>query len=221
MSVSLDSFDDEVHDNFRGKRGALKKAMEALEHAKTFGMSAYMNITVGHYNAFDEDIENLLQYSKNKGYTTLLNVACPSGSWSSNAEVMCDEKDTAHIIQLRKKYKNVFRNLWNPLDKQFEDVLGCNTVNRMYITPLGDVLVCPYVHIKIGNIYEQSLEEIKDYGFSINRFRDYSSLCLAGEDKEFNKKYMQFEGQSIFEPVLASDIFKGDDFMKDKREIST
>ena len=53
LSVSLDSFDDKVHDEFRGKRGALKKAMEALEHAKTAGMSTYMNITVGHYNAFD------------------------------------------------------------------------------------------------------------------------------------------------------------------------
>ena len=215
LSVSLDSFDDKVHDEFRGKRGALKKAMEALEHAKTAGMSTYMNITVGHYNAFDEDIENLLQHSLDNGYTTLLNVACPSGAWASNDEVMCDEKDTAHIIQLRKKYKNIFRNLWNPLDKEFESVLGCNTVNRMYITPLGDVLVCPYVHIKIGNIYEQSLREIKDYGFSINRFRNYSALCLAGEDKEFNRKYMQFEDQSIFNPVLASNVFNEDDFIKD------
>ena len=215
LSVSLDSSDEKVHDKFRGKRGALKKAMEALEHAKTAGMSAYMNITVGHYNAFDEDIEKLLRHSKDNGYTTLLNVACPSGSWSSNEKVMCNEKDTAHIIELRKKYKNIFRNLWNPLDKQYEDVLGCNTVNRMYITPLGDVLVCPYVHIKIGNIYEKSLREIKDYGFSINRFRDYNSLCLAGEDKEFNQKYMQFKGQSIFNPVLASDVFNEDDFVKD------
>ena len=101
------------------------------------------------------------------------------------------------------------------MDKQYEDVLGCNTVNRMYITPLGDVLVCPYVHIKIGNIYEKSLREIKDYGFSINRFRNYNSLCLAGEDKEFNRKYMQFKGQSIFNPVLASDVFNEDDFVKD------
>ena len=46
------------------------------------------------------------------------------------------------------------RNLWDPFDKNFENVIGCNTVNRMYITPLGDVLSCPYVHIKIGNVYK-------------------------------------------------------------------
>ena len=110
--------------------------------------------------------------------------------------------------------KNIFRNIWNPFDKKYESILGCNTVNRLYVTPIGDVLVCPYVHIKIGNIFEQSLREISEYGFSIKRFRDYSSKCLAGEDKEFNGKYMQFEGQSIFNPVLAKDIFNSSDFVQ-------
>ena len=39
-------------------------------------------------------------------------------------------------------------------------ILGCTTVNRVYITPIGDVLVCPYVHIKIGNIFEKSLKKL-------------------------------------------------------------
>ena len=60
--------------------------------------------------------------------------------------------------------------------------------NRVYVTPIGDVLVCPYVHIKIGNIFEKSLKEIVDYGFKIKYFRNHSNLCLAGEDKEFINK---------------------------------
>ena len=69
-----------------------------------------------------------------------------------------------------------------------KEFLGCTTVNRLYITPIGDVLVCPYVHIKIGNIFKQSLKEIVDYGFRIKYFRNHSDLCLAGEDKSFIKK---------------------------------
>ena len=76
------------------------------------------------------------------------------------------------------------RNVWNPFDKNHEKILGCTTVNRLYITPIGDVLVCPYVHIKIGNIFEKSLKEIVDYGFSIKYFKNHSDLCLAGEDKD-------------------------------------
>ena len=214
LSVSIDSLDDGVHDDFRGKKGSLKRALDALEHAHTAGMAAYMNVTVGHYNAFSEDFDNLLKYSKDKGYTTLINVACPSGAWKDNDDVMCDENDTAHLIQLRKKHKNTFRNLWNPLDRKYEGVLGCNTVNRLYVTPLGDVLVCPYVHIKIGNIYEQSLREISQYGFSIKHFRNYSAKCLAGEDKEFNSTFMQYPGQSIFNPAKAKEIFPSSDFLE-------
>ena len=85
----------------------------------------------------------------------------------------------------------MLRNLWNPFDKELEGILGCNTVNRLYITPLGDVLVCPYVHIKIGNVYQQSLREISEFGFSVKHFREHSDLCLAGENVDFITKEIE------------------------------
>jgi len=214
VSVSIDSMKPELHDSFRGHKNAWQKAIDALKYVKEAGMEPYLNITVGHYNAFDEDIENLCKYSKEQGYTTLVNVAVPSGNWHSMNEVMCDEKDTAHLIELRKKYKNMLRNLWNPFDKKYEGVIGCNTVNRTYITPIGDVLVCPYVHIKIGNIFEQSLKEIVEYGHSIKDFRNYNPLCMAGEDKEFVNKYLKTPNIGVFKPLEAKEIFKDEDYVE-------
>lgn len=213
VSVSIDSSDPETHDRFRGKEGAWKRAIEGLKHVQAQGIEPYLNITVGHYNAFDDDIEKLCQYSKEQGYTTLVNVAVPSGNWHNQAEIMCDEKDTAHLIELRKRYHNILRNLWNPFDKKYEGLLGCNTVNRTYITPLGDVLVCPYVHIKIGNIFEQSLKEITEYGHSIKHFHNHNPLCMAGEDREFGNKYLREPGMSIFNPRDAREIFKPEDYV--------
>ena len=92
--------------------------------------------------------------------------------------------------------------------------MGCTTVNRIYITALGDVLACPYVHIKIGNVFKQTLKEITDYGFRIKHFRDYSPLCLAGEDLNFIKNFNSTPGKTIFNPVNAEDIFSEDDFVK-------
>ena len=213
VSVSIDSFDEKVHDDFRGRPGAHKRAMQALMHVKRAGMSPYLNITVGHYNVNSEDLEKLCRYSKDQGYTTLLNVAVPSGCWQKITEVIVNEDDIAHLIQLRKKYKNILRDIWNPFDKSCELLLGCNCVNRTYVTPTGDVLACPYLHIKIGNVYEQPLKEIIDYGFSIKYFRNHSKLCLAGEDKEFVSKYLQRDGMSVFNPVCAKEIFKEEDFV--------
>ncbi len=213
VSVSIDSMDPDEHDRFRGRKGSWQRAMDALEHVQNAGMSPYMNITVGHYNAFSEDVKLMMEYSKKKRYTTLVNVATPAGMWNQASEIMVDDADKAHLIEMRKKYGNVLRNLWDPFDREKEGVLGCNTVNRLYITPIGDVLVCPYVHIKIGNVYEQSLKEISDFGFRIKHFRNHSSKCLAGEDKDFVNKFLSKEGTTIFKPSLAQDIFTEDDYV--------
>ena len=158
-------------------------------------------------------MKQLLDYSKNNNYKTLLNVAVPAGMWQQMDDIICDDNDREYLRKMRKEYKNLVRNIWNPFDKNHEKILGCTTVNRLYITPLGDVLACPYVHIKLGNIFEQSLKEIVDYGFKIKYFNSHSNLCLAGEDKDFINKFMKHSGQSIFKPALASDIFKKEAFI--------
>ena len=214
VSVSIDSMDEKIHDEIRGRKDSWKKAIAALEHVQKAGMDPYLNITVGRYNANTDHFKRLLDYSKQKRYKTLLNVAVPAGMWQNMDDIICNDDDRAYLRKIRKEYKNLVRNIWNPFDRNHEKILGCTTVNRLYITPIGDVLVCPYVHIKIGNIFESSLKEIVDYGFSIKYFKNHSDLCLAGEDKEFIQKFMTKPGQSIFKPALAKDIFSQEDFIK-------
>ena len=117
---------------------------------------------------------------------------------------------------MRKKYKNILRNLWDPFDRQYENVIGCNTINRLYITPLGDVLPCPYVHIKVGNIFESTLQEISEKGFSIRKFRENSQKCLAGEDMDFIENHLKHDGATIFNPIPAEIAFPNPtDWVKD------
>ena len=213
VSVSIDSMDEKIHDDIRGRKDSWRRAIAALKHVKDAGMDPYLNITVGHYNANTDHFKQLLDYSRDEKYKTLLNVAVPSGMWQKMDDIICDDKDREYLRKIRKEYKNLVRNIWNPFDRNNEKILGCTTVNRVYVTPIGDVLVCPYVHIKIGNIFETPLKEIIDYGFKIKYFRNHSDLCLAGEDKEFIKKFMTKDGQTIFKPALAKDIFSKEDFI--------
>ena len=212
VSISLDSFNEKVHDDFRGKSGAYKKAMQALDHVKKAGMAPFMNVTVGQYNVFSEDLESLLRYSKDHGYTTFINIAMPTGNWQGKLDVMIDESGRQRLLYLRKKYGNLARDLWDPFDKNKERVLGCQTISKLFITPNGDVLVCSFLHIKIGNIYEQSLKDIVNYGYSIKYFKEHSELCLAGEDREFVRKYLMDE-MSMSEPLDAKDVFSDNDYV--------
>ena len=214
VSVSLDSMDEKVHDEMRGRKESWRRALDALKHVQKAGMDPYLNVTVGHYNAFNDDFKALLDYSKKNKYRTLLNVAVPAGMWQKMSEIVCDDKDRAYLKNLRKEYKNLVRNIWNPFDKNHEKILGCTTVNRLYITPIGDVLVCPYVHIKIGNVLKDKLKDIVEKGFNIKYFRNHSDLCLAGEDKEFIKQFMTKQGQSIFKPADADEIFTSEHLVK-------
>ena len=216
VSVSIDSMDEKIHDEIRGRKDSWRRAMEGLKHVQENGMDPYLNITVGHYNIKSDHLKKLLDYSKDQKYKTLINVAVPAGMWQKMEEIICNDEDREYLKQLRKEYKNLVRNIWNPFDRNNEKILGCTTVNRLYITPLGDVLVCPYVHIKIGNIFKEKLKDIVNHGFSIKYFNNHSDLCLAGEDKNFIKNFMTTEGQSIFNPADSKKIFKGKDFIDNK-----
>ncbi len=215
-SVSIDSMNPDEHDKFRGKKGTWERAIKALKYVQEAGITPYLNITVGRWNIDSEDLRLLLDYSKDNRYTTLINVATPGGMWKEMESICVNEADTDHLIALRKEYKNILRNLWDPFDRNRESVIGCNTVNRLYITPHGDVLPCPYIHIKIGNVYESCLKDISNEGFKIKYFRDNSQKCLAGEDMDFIKKYMAKEGTTIFDPADPKELFAKDQFYTDK-----
>lgn len=207
VSVSIDSLDASEHDEFRGKKGAHKRAIEALKYVRDEGIEAFMNITVGHYNAFSKELEEQLAYSYENGFKTILNAAVAAGCWKDNYDIMLDEKDTQYLESLRVKYPNIVRDLWNPFDREKKEILGCNAGNLLYITPWGDVLPCPFLHIKLGNIYEKSLKDIVEYTFSIKHFSKYSKKCLAGEDVEFVKKHLKGD-ISTQKPADAKEIFK-------------
>ena len=108
VSVSIDSMNPETHDKFRGRKGSWERAIKALEMVQKVGISPYLNITVGRYNAQSEDVKLLLDYSKQKKYTTLLNVATPGGMWAKMTEIMVNDEDKKYLINMRKKYKKIF-----------------------------------------------------------------------------------------------------------------
>jgi len=207
VSVSIDSMNKEEHDSFRGKKGAYDRAIKALEYVKEAGIEPFMNITVGHFNACSVELEEQLKYCYDRGFKAVLIAAAPVGCWNGNYEIMLNEEDSRHIQGLRKKYPNIIRDLWNHFERDKNEIIGCNAGNLLYITPWGDVLPCPFLHMKLGNIYESSLKEIVDYTFSKEQFSKYSSKCLAGEDVDFVKKYLSGD-YSTKNPANIEEIFK-------------
>jgi len=206
ITVSIDSFSDKEHDSFRGQEGALARAKKALQYAQEAGMTANVNATVGHYNAKSKDLEGILEFASEHNYNVSFNAATPTGNWQNNHDIVLTEEDTEYIEHLKEKYNLLTRDLWNARSQKTAVISGCTSVNVMYINPNGDVLPCPYIHTRIGNVKEQSLIEISQKGYSVKHFHDYSAKCLAGEDMEFIKKYLG-EEMSVMQPVDVEKLF--------------
>lgn len=212
VSVSIDAFTEAEHDEFRCKKGSFKRAIKALEFTKAAGMKPNVNIVVGHYNAKSRELEDFLDYLDGRGYGIVFNCASPTGNWRGNYDAMLTEEDSAHLEKLKEKHVSIIRDLWNYFNPGGKLIYGCPAVNLFYVNPHGDVLPCPYINARLGNIKEESLERILKRGFSVKYFRDYSDKCLVGENTEFAKKYLDRD-MTILKPIELEQLFEAEDFI--------
>ncbi|RRD93849.1 radical SAM protein [Clostridiales bacterium COT073_COT-073] len=208
VGISVSGMDVEEHDRSRRMKGSHKKVFEALENAKKAGLTTWIQPIFGHHNSKSEDFFELLDFAKEKGYGIYFFLAMPYGVWKDN---YLDAEDIRIFKQIRKEY-GAFYDTWDFYDNKKERISGCWAMNRIFITPKGDVLPCPFINIKVGNVKEQSLKEIFDYGFSIKHFSEYKPICIAAQDRQFRAKYLQ-GSSSMFHPPEAKDVFSEDDFV--------
>ena len=57
-SVSIDSMNPDTHDTW-GRKGTWERAINTLKYVQDAGITPYLNITVGRYNADSEDLKLL------------------------------------------------------------------------------------------------------------------------------------------------------------------
>ena len=61
-------------------------------------MDPYLNITVGHYNAFNSDFEELLKYSKDNKYKLMSWIALDDGDLLNQGKIENRSKMENHFV---------------------------------------------------------------------------------------------------------------------------
>lgn len=113
-----------------------------------------------------------------------------------------------YMRELEKKY-----NVFTHLTPAYGLNLGCIGVKRMVsITKYGDVMPCPYIHVSLGNFFEEPLKDIIERGMKIKYFGNYINTCLVAEDREFISDYVVKTYDKPL-PVPYTEIFKSEDFI--------
>jgi len=209
IKISLDDFDEKLHDKNRKNAGAYQKAINAMQNAKEAGLSVVIQTVVSRQNCQSDRLTQMAKFAQDNGFTVDLLVARATGAWEGKHEVLITEEDAEFLRKAHTQYPVLHRDTFPSygMDK------GCGCVDStLHITPYGDVLPCVFIHIAIGNIFDESLADIIKRGQSIKCFGEHNKLCLSGEDRGFIEKYMtKFYGKPL--PLHWSEAFDKDDFV--------
>ena len=199
---SLDSGDYESHDKFRGVKGVYNKVTKAIDLCEKHGMHVVINTTVSHDSIRSKGFERLIDYIESKHLFTNTIFAVPIGAWQGRMDVVLTKEDVEYMEKLRKDHMLLRRDI----DSNFGGK-GCGAVKEaIYLTAYGDVLPCPFIHIALGNVITEPLQDIIDRALKIKYFDHYHPTCLASENKAFIKKYDKWAKASDEFPMKFDNV---------------
>ena len=209
VKISLDDFNETRHDANRKQPGARRKAVDAMMNAKAAGLSVVVQTVVTRENCQSGQLYDMAEFAQQHGFTVDVLVARAAGEWEGRSDLLIDEDDARYLRQAHNRYPVLHRDTFPAygMDK------GCGCVKAtLGVTPYGDVMPCVYIHISLGNIFEESLADIIARGQRLQPFRGHSRLCRSGEDRSFIEKYMtRFHGKPL--PIPWAEAFGPEDLL--------
>ncbi len=203
LTVSLDSSVAEEHDAFRGLTGTFEKAMAGIRLALAEGLRVSLGTVVSHQNLRSAGISGLLRLASEERLLLTLIMPVPAGRWVDKKEMLLTDEDLAYVEELTR------RSLYVRTD--FEANLGghgCGAAKEiLYLTPYGDVLPCPFLHIAMGNVFQEPLAEIRQRALAHPYFAEYHQRCLVSTDARFIDRHLSktFDAETL--PVPWAEAF--------------
>jgi len=201
VAISIDVWDADEHERFRKRKGIHDQSVKVLDMILGAGLSAMVFTVVTHQNVRTPGLIDLCEYTKKKGVVLVAGWAVPCGSWSGNDQVLLTEDDLEYLETIHETYLHVRTDF----EANYHH-WGCPAVKeKLYITSYGDVVPCDFLHVGLGNVFRSSIAEMRQNALKVDWFRAYNALCLACNDRDFQKLHLtkMFEAQN--DPVPLED----------------
>lgn len=202
VHLSLDSTSAAEHDAFRRKTGSHAKVLKAIDASRNANLSVLLNTVVTKQRVYSQEFIDFLEFTKKLGVGVVMMLAKATGSWEGNKSVLLNPDDLAHLRTIEKQY-----HAFTHLVPAYGLDLGCIAVKRMVsITRYGDLMPCPWIHIGMGNIFNEPLKDILARSMSIKFFGNRQDTCLGSVEGEFMEDYLnKIDGKPM--PVPYPEVF--------------
>lgn len=189
ITISLDSADQAEHDGRRGHLGCYRKVFEAVDNARDAGMEVFLCTILTPANLKNGDIWKMIELSRERRLTLTVNLSCPVGRWAGRKDLLLDEA----MLKEFEEITALPHVRWEGGSNYLRE--GCPAgVEKLYISPYGDVMPCPFAHIAFGNVREEPLREIWGRMTGTPPFDRIHSRCLIGGDERFRDRVLPHLG---------------------------
>lgn len=193
-AVSIDSVDEKKHDDFRGKKGSFKKALEGMKNLNEVGIRIQINSTIRKDNL--DEIKSLNEFAiQNKASSHHPFFLVKTGRGLNIGDVFLDEDEYAKAIEeIIELSKSSIIELKPTCAPQFMVEAKKQNINMRFsrgciagikyccILPNGDVHICPYAPIKVDNVRLKSFDDIwknNNVFLKLRDFDKYKGVCKA------------------------------------------
>ncbi len=172
VAVSLDSVYPYKHDEFRGVKGAWKRAMNGMKNIINAGMYLQINITVSKINL--DEFEMIIRLADRIGaHVILLYNFIESGRGLNKGGIALNSMEYMRVIERVSEIQDEVECVIAPVAapwyyaylasksripiKLIENIVsGCIAARGMfYIKPDGEVWPCPFIPISGGNVAKE------------------------------------------------------------------
>ncbi len=209
VQLSLDSYIEAEHDDFRNKRGSYKRVLRAVDASLDAGLNLILSTVLVKGRARTKEFEDLCKYCNDKGVGLYVSYAKPTGSCTDHPEFVIEKEDADIVRELEKKYK-----IFTHMTPSYGSFKGCITVKGIItITSTMEITPCPYIDFSIGNLRENSLKDILDRGMKNPWLGPYRPDCLIGEDPKFIKLHTEKTKGAKLLPLRWGEGFTDDDVL--------
>ncbi len=189
--ISLDDYIARNHDANRGRKGLFTRVVKAIELCRQFSIPVDVSIVPpneeyfyhGHMNRFCDFV-----LSRGADKVRILLPRFTGNMQFTDDSPFTDGNEQGLVRYIRPRYLE--RVYFHSPDTPDSDITRCSAKQFFcHITTTGDVLPCPYLPLKFGNIKQESISGIFARIQSSEVMKIGAMHCLA-RDIGFVKKYL-------------------------------
>jgi MoaA/NifB/PqqE/SkfB family radical SAM enzyme/protein-L-isoaspartate O-methyltransferase len=164
VGISVDSANEEEHDRLRGKKGAFRIALNALQVARESGLYPYIVAVATRDLLRPERFMSFMRFAADSGALEVhLLQPSATGKLKDQTDVLLTDAERRSILSYQRQVaeRDDPPILSSYIYLESPDAFGCGAgLTHLYIDGSGEVCPCQFVPLSFGNVSREPLASI-------------------------------------------------------------